>query len=443
VTHTSNRPEISRYDATQGVRRPQPLSADDRTENPTPPRVDLARLRIERDTKAAVRPAPRAYRRGFFYLAVILGIVLGGYQAYSWIFGAASPVAVGTVRMAYPSEGYTLLNATGYVVPRIKADVASKATGRLQSLEAEEGTHVTKGQIIARLDNQDVIASMEQAAANVGVAHATLKEVEAELIDAKRSLDRGKKLIEKKFISERDFDGEVARFDKASASVTSAKANIVAADAAYKGAEVAVEYTLIRAPFDGVILTKQANVGDIVAPFSSAVASKGAVVTMADMDTLEVEVDVSESSFSRVAIGQACEIELDAIPDEHFRCVVDRIVPTVDRSKATVLVRVRFLDKSGRVLPNMSAKVAFLSRALPPGLQKPVTAVQKSAIVTRQGKQVVFQVQGDTVSEIPVTTGYRIGESVMIRQGLKAGDTVVLDPPGRLQDGSTIRAPQT
>ena len=443
MTHTSNRPEITRYDGTQSARRAQPVSGDDRAENSRPPRLDLTKLKIERDAKVATSASSRTYRRGFVYFAVIFSIVLGSYQAYGWIFSAAPLVEIGTVRMAFPSEGFTVLNATGYVVPRIKADVASKATGRLQSLEVEEGTHVTKGQIIARLDNQDVIASMEQAKANVGVAKATLKEAEAELTDSKRSLARARKLIGKKFISERDFDAEVARFDKASAAVTSAKANIVSADAAYKGAEVAVEYTLIRAPFDGVILTKHANVGDIVAPFSSAVASKGAVVTLADMDTLEVEADVSESSFSHVAVGQACEIELDAIPDEHFRCEVARIVPTVDRSKATVLVRVRFLDQSDRVLPNMSAKVAFLSKALPPGLQAPVTAVQKSAIVTRQGKQVVFQVRGDAVSEIPVTTGYRIGESVMIREGLKSGDTVVLGPPGRLRDGSRIRVPQT
>ncbi len=368
-------------------------------------------------------------------------ILLASIIYYFGGFISRVPVETGAVTSVYPSQAFTLLNATGYVVPQTKADVASKATGRLLRLDVEEGSRVRSGQVLAELENRDVIASMHQAAATIEVAKSRLKSAAAEWKDAARALRRAKALLRKRFVSQEFYDAAVARHDKAAAAVASAKADIRAAEAAYRGAEVAVEYTLIRAPFDGVILGKNADVGDIVAPFSSAIASKGAVVSMADMDTLEVEADVAESNLTQISREQPCEIQLDALPDRRFRGSVHQIVPTVDKTKATVLVKVRFIDRDSRILPDMSAKVAFLSQPVTPELQKPVTAVPPAAIVSREGAEVAFVIDGERVREVPVETRGTIGDLAVIGKGLNPGDKVVLNPSQRLGDGSRIKLP--
>jgi len=203
---------------------------------------------------------------------------------------------------------------------------------------------------------------------------------------------------------------------------------------------VAVEQTLIRAPFDGVVLTKNANVGDTITPFSSALDTKGAVVTMADMSTLEVEADVSESNLQKVSVGQPCEIELDAIPGARFEGHVNRIVPTVDRSKATVMTKVAFAHLDSRILPDMSARVAFLSREIEPGERAPITAVNAAAVVSRGGREVVFVVRDGRAVQTPVQTGRKLGDLIEIRSGVRAGDKVVVLPPERLKDGAAVQA---
>jgi RND family efflux transporter MFP subunit len=200
---------------------------------------------------------------------------------------------------------------------------------------------------------------------------------------------------------------------------------------------VAVEQTLIRAPFDGVVLTKNANVGDVITPFSSALGSQAAVVTMADMSTLEVEADVSESNIGKVQLGQACEVQLDALPGRRFRCEVQRLVPTVDRSKATVTVKVRFVDKDPRVLPEMSAKVAFLSQAVPETDNKPLIAVPAAAIVARDEKNVVYAVRDGSAVEVPVQVGARIGDLVQV-SGVAVGEKVIVKPLERIRDRARV-----
>jgi RND family efflux transporter MFP subunit len=221
--------------------------------------------------------------------------------------------------------------------------------------------------------------------------------------------------------------------------MTSAQAARLAAEANLRAAEVAVEQTVIRAPFDGVVLTKNANVGDTITPFSSALDTKGAVVTMADMSTLEVEADVSESNLQKVQVGQPCEIELDAIPDARFQGRVSRVVPTVDRSKATVMTKISFERLEPRILPDMSAKVAFLSEAVPADQREPRPAVNVGAIASRGQNEVVFVVQDGRVREAPVRTGARIGDLVELTNGPKPGDKVVLRPSSKLKDGMRVR----
>jgi RND family efflux transporter MFP subunit len=221
--------------------------------------------------------------------------------------------------------------------------------------------------------------------------------------------------------------------------VAAAEAAVKAGTAALQAAHVALEYTLIKAPFDAVVLTKNADVGDIITPLGAAANAKAAVVTIADLTSLQVEADVSETNLSLVKVGQPCDIQLDALPDFRFRGVVHAIVPTVDRAKATIMVKVRFLDQDPRVLPEMRAKVAFLSRALKPDEEKPRTAVIRAAIIDRGGRKTVFLIQEKRTVETPVTIGNQFGEMVEVLGGVKAGDRVVSKPPKRLKDGSRIK----
>jgi RND family efflux transporter MFP subunit len=344
-------------------------------------------------------------------------------------------IETATVTSAFPSQSFTVLNATGRVAAWRKAAVSTKATGRLEWLGVQEGTRVKSGEVIARLESLDVAATRDSAAANVNVAKANLEQGEAELRDAEHNLRRTEDLFKQKFISESALDAARARHDKARASISSLKAGIGVAEAQVRAASVSVEQTLIRAPFDGIVLTKNANVGDILTPFSSATDSKGAVVNMADMDTLEVEADVAEASISKIKVGMPAEIQLDAYPDLRLLGEVSRIVPTVDRTKATLLVKVTFKDKDARVLPDMSAKVAFLSRAPKADERKAVTALRPEAVVKRGARDVVYQVDDKGLAhETPVTTK-KLGDMLEVT-GVKAGDKVVVSPPEKMREGS-------
>jgi HlyD family secretion protein len=397
-------------------------------------RNDLSRLKIDR---AASAPALRPRRRWFRYGIAIL--VLTGVVA--WVgsrYAAPVQVEAATVASAYPSQSYTLLNATGYVVPERKAALSSKATGRLEWLGVLEGSRVKADEIIARVESKDMRAALDQAAAQVRLAQANLQQGFAEQRDAEANFNRSKELLSKKFISGAQHDTDTARVEKARAAIASQKASVASAEANRQAAEVALEQTVIRAPFDAIVLTKNADVGDNITPFSSAVGAKGAVVTVADMDTLEVEADVAESSIGKIKVDQPCEVQLDALPDTRLGAVVSRIVPTVDRAKATVLVKVRFVDKDPRVLPDMSAKVAFLSRGVAADEKRAVAAVQPGAIVERDGKKLAFVLKDDRAHAAAVVTGRKIGDLIEVVQGLKAGDRVALNPGEKVKDGAAV-----
>ncbi|MGZ5177106.1 MAG: efflux RND transporter periplasmic adaptor subunit [Burkholderiales bacterium] len=393
---------------------------------------DLSKLRIERGTQATA-----SRRRRPKWRWVILALALVAIVVITIAYRSAVQVETGTAAQLYPSQAYTVLNATGYVVAQRKAAVASKATGRLEWLGVREGSTVTAGEVIARLENRDVSAQMQQAAANIKVAQANLEQGTAELNDAERQLKRSAELLEKNFVSAAAHDAVVARHARAVAAISGFRAAIAAARANYRAAEVAVEQTLIRAPFDGVILTKNANVGDVITPFSSALGSQAAVVTMADMSTLEVEADVSEANIGKVSIGQPAEIQLDALPQSRFRGEVHRQVPTVDRSKATVTVKIRFIDTDARVLPEMSAKVALLSRTVSKEENTPRTAIPASAVTERNGRKVVFIVRDGKANETAVQLGATTGDLVQV-SGVQPGDRVVLKPSDQIRDARPI-----
>jgi RND family efflux transporter MFP subunit len=298
---------------------------------------------------------------------------------------------------------------------------------------------VKEGQVIARLENEDTLAARDQAEANLKLARANLESAKAQLDEATKTYLRYKQLVAGGYVARSAYDTAEAAYERAQAGVAAAEASVRASTAALESAKVALDYTLIRAPFDAVVLTKDADVGDIITPLGAATNAKAAVVTIADMSSLQVEADVSETNLSIVKVGQPCEIQLDALPDSRFRGTVHMIVPTADRTKATVMVKVRFIDKDPRILPEMRAKVSFLSRPVKPEEEKPRTVVNPKAVVTNEGKSKVFIVQEGKVREASVTLGPPLGDMVEVLNGLKAGDRVVVKPPKRLQDGSRIK----
>ena len=400
----------------------------------TAPTPDLTRLRIDRD----VAPIRRRRRRRWIVLAIVALLVVAA-AAWFLLQPRAATVQTTPIVTTHPSQQFVVLNATGYVVAQRKAAISSKATGRLEWLGVAEGSRVKEGDVIARIDNRDVVAQAQSAQASVRAAEALVQQAEVERQNAEVEYRRNQELVEKNFISRSALDTAKARLDRAAAGVTSARANLNAAIANARNAQVAVDYTEIRAPFDGVILSKSANVGDLVTPFSNATDSKGAVVSMADMSTLEVEADVSESSLAKVHVGQPAEIVLDALPDVRFRGHISRMVPTVDRAKATVMTKVRFDEIDPRVLPEMSAKVSFLSQEVTPEQQKPLLAVNPDAIVQQDGRSLVYVVRDGRAVAVPVTTGVKVGDVTAISGDVKSGEKAVAKPGPSLASGALVK----
>ena len=396
--------------------------------------ADLASLHIDRELRKRPSRAHRWINKWTIgALVVVLVVAFMAFRSSS----APLTVETATVTTAYPSQSFTALNATGRVAAWRKAAVSTKATGRLEWLGVQEGSRVKSGEVIARLESMDVAANRDSAVANLAVAKANLEQGEAELQDADHNYKRSQDLFKQKFISESALDAARARYDKARAAIASLKAAIGVAEAQARSAGVSVEQTLIRAPFDGVVLTKNANVGDILTPFSSATDSKGAVVNMADMETLEVEADVSEGSIGKIVVGMPTEVQLDAYPELRLLGEVSRIVPTVDRTKATLLVKVAFKEKDPRVLPDMSAKVAFLTRAPKADERKAITAVRPEAVATRGDRKYLYLIDDKSVVHEVAVTPRKLGDLVEV-SGVKSGDKVVSSPPEKLRDRASV-----
>ncbi|WKZ18394.1 MAG: efflux RND transporter periplasmic adaptor subunit [Candidatus Jettenia sp. CY-1] len=397
---------------------------------------DLSKLKID---KSNVKYYRSTQKKLFFKILTFIGIPILGLILYLLIFNPVVEVEVTTVSKVYPSQMFTLLNASGYVVAQRKASVASKITGQIEWLGVEEGSQVKKGQIIARLEGKDARAAREQAKANLDNAVSNLEMAKVEMNDATLQYNRQKELLSYGIVSQSEFDIAEARYRRAKAAVSAAESSIHAYKAALHSADVAVNYTYIRAPFDAVVLTKDADIGDIITPLGAAANAKAAVVTIADMDSLLVEADVSESNLQKVKVDQPCEIQLDALPETRFRGKVHMIVPTADRSKASVMIKVKFLDKDKRILPEMSAKVAFLERPVTEEEQKPKIAVNTETVVTYNSSKFAFLIKDNYVTKVPLTTGTQIGDMVEVLDGVKPGDKVVLNPPKTLKDGSRIK----
>ncbi len=399
--------------------------------------TDLEQLRIK---KPALRPGSRRTKRiaWVVLLAAALAAAVVFYRQ-GWLTPALE-VQTAVVQRIFPAQTFTLLNASGYVVADRKSAVASKLTGRIVYLGVEEGSRVRAGDIIARLESRDTAAARERAAQNVQVARHNLEQAQAELVNATLDYERKRSLVERGTIARAAFDTAEARFRTARAAVEALTAAGNAARAALQEAEVQLDYANIRAPFDAVVLTKNADVGDIVTPLAATADAKAAVVTVADMGSLIAEVDVSESNIAQVRVGQPCEIRLDAFPDARFPGRVHMILPTADRAKASVTVKVAFRELDPSVLPEMSVKVAFLAREPAADERTAFTAVPAAAVVSGNGGECVFVVAGDRLSETRVTVGRRAGSLRELLEGPAVGTRVATGPADRLRDGARISA---
>lgn len=397
----------------------------------------LEQLRITRDAKD---PTGHRRRRLWPWIVAALG---AGLLALWLATPRTHKLPLATVGLVHPSRAITELTASGYVVAQRKAALATKITAQLAWLGVEEGSVVKKGQIVARLENADLDAAKRQAGHDLAAAGEQVAQAEAELRDATLNYHRMKTLSDRDVVARSEHDTAKARYDKATAALAQAKANRQSRLEAKHQAEAQLDYTELEAPFDAVVLTKNADVGDIISPLGASSTSKAAVVTIADMASLAAEVDVAESSIHLVKLGGPCEISLDAIPSERFPGKVHMIVPTADRTKATVMVKVRFDTLDPRVLPEMSAKVAFLSRALTPDETSPRLAVPASAVTRRDDREVVFVVQDGRAVPTPVTLGEPLGDMRTVTEGLTSGQRVVLSPPADLSAGDRVTAPES
>lgn len=400
-------------------------------------REDLSKLKIAPDERWSPRKRNSRLPAWWVIPAVLAALILA-YLAWSGRLTAAVDVKTAKVARMFASRALTTLNASGYVVAQRKAAVSSKATGRLEHLYVEEGKVVKQGDIVATLENQDLKATLDEARANVKVAQAALANAEAELQDATLNYNRQKALRETGSVSIQSFDAAEARYRKAVAMTTSARFGVDRTKASVEVAEVNLEYSLIRAPFDGVILTKNADEGEIVAPFGAATNAKAAVATMADLKSLMVEVDVAESSLEKIKVGGSAEIRLDAFPNDRFSGTVHMIVPTADRSKATVLTKVKFNQLDPRVLPEMSAKAAFLSRPLKDDEERPFLGIPLSALKKAGKQDIVFKIKDAIAYSVSVKVGRSWDDTVEILSGLNEGETVVLSPGERLESGRRV-----
>ncbi len=393
-------------------------------------RQDLASLQIDRDA-----PARRRARWPFILGLVIL---LGGAAAFA-LRDRLAPrgIEVETVRAAFapvsgPASGTAILSASGYVVPRRKAVVSSKIQGRLAVLKVEEGSRVREGEVIARLESADFVAQVQRA-------RATVQRAEADLAESRRLLRLSENLVRDKIVSQDQVDAARSRVTIGEAALEQARADLALSEALYQN-------TQIRAPFTGTVLKKMAEVGESVAPIPPGVnisSSSGAIVALADLDTLEVEADVGESNVAKLAPEQPAEVAVEAFPDRRYKAVLRQIIPTADRTKATVQVKVTILDRDDKLKPEMSARIVFLAKeaaatasAAPPA---PFIMVPEETVVSRDGASVVFEVQEGRARARTVVAGVARGGQVVVREGLAGSETLVAHPPETLRDGDRVR----
>jgi RND family efflux transporter MFP subunit len=390
---------------------------------------ELASLKIDRTRK---RKSP--WRWPLLLLLPVAVVLIGLYALRAQQAFSATEVETATAavsREVAPSAGTPILTASGYVVARRKAVVSAKIQGRLSDLRVEEGSVVREGETIARLESIDYEAAVQRA-------EAAVLRAEADLAENQRQLRLTQDLARQGIIDIDQRDAAASRVKIAEAALAQAKA-----DLAYNQAQL--QNTYIRAPFGGVVVKKMAEVGESVAPIPPGVnisTSSGAIVALADLATLEVEADVAEANVARIGNGQPAEVTVEAIPDRRYKAVLRQVIPTADRTKATVMVKVTILDKDKDLKPEMSAKVTFLEpekKQAARAASAPVVLVPRDSVVSRDGKPTVFVVREGKARARAIQLGTERKGQVIVEDGLAGGETLVVRPKDDLRDGAPVR----
>ena len=396
---------------------------------------DLAALRLERE------PDTRHGRRGIGW--VLLLVVAGGAGAGAWWWMSrerAIPVEIITVTQRQAGTQASVLNATGYVTARRRATVSSKITGKVIEVNIEEGMAVTEGQVLARLDSETQRAAVSLALAQAEAARRNVSESEVRLNEARINLARVTKLVGVGYSTAAEVDAARAAVESLEARINAAREQVRVAERQVALERTNLDSTVIRAPFNGVVVSKDAQPGEMVSPVSAGGGfTRTGIGTIVDMASLEIEVDVNESYINRVKPGQRVTAVLDAYPDWQIPAQVITTIPSADRQKATVLVRISFLELDPRILPDMGVKVTFLrDDEGAPVSMRPVTLVPRNAIRTDGKQSYVFVLVNDRVQRRGVTTAGADGDRVEIKAGLNAGERVIASPPAELSDGALV-----
>jgi RND family efflux transporter MFP subunit len=402
----------------------------------------LQELRIEREPDQGA-----GLWSGWRLAALIAALCLAAAAVGAYLLLHAPRFEVDSVVAVAPSAGggsTAILQATGYVTARREATVSAQITGALTSVLIEEGEHVKAGQVLAQLDDSAQKASWAQAQAQLMAARALLVQFQAQLEQARRDNQRNQDLIDRKLVSQQALETSQTQVATLAAQVESQHKQVELAEATLRGAQVQLDYTTVRAPFTGVIIAKAAQAGEIISPISAGGGfTRTGVGTIVDMDSLEIEVDVNEAYINRVQPGQSAQAVLDAYPDWTIAAHVIAIIPTADRSKATVKVRIAIEQKDPRILPDMGVRVSFLEQAADRSPGAPVAAVPKgvlvpaAAIVERDGKSVVFAIDAGHARARPVIPGQSYADLRLV-EGIAAGTPLVRSPPQPMNDGAAI-----
>jgi len=396
---------------------------------------DLSALRIERD--------PLSTGGGQWVKWVVLLLILGGAGGAAWYWlNRERPVEVEVATVSERAAGTqaSVLNASGYVTARRRATVSSKVTGKVIEVNVEEGMAVREGQVLARLDDSSLRAAMALARAQLEAARQAVPETEVRLAEARLNLRRQEQLMKDGLTTPSAIDQAQAEVNSLAARINSLREQINVAQSQVALQQTAIDDMVIRAPFSGVALSKDAQPGEMVSPVSAGGGfTRTGISTIVDMRSLEIEVDVNESYINRVSAGQPVTAVLDAYPDFQIPAKVIAVVPTADRQKATVLVRIGFNALDPRILPDMGVKVTFLREAdAAAPVAQAMTLVPKGAVKTEGANSYVFLVTQDTVERRAIKTGGTDGDRLEVTAGLKGGDRVVISPPAELAEGVKI-----
>jgi len=404
-------------------------------ENANPAGPDLSGLRIEERARAA--GSGRKKTRLLVLAAVIILAAAGLFMAFR---SRAAVVSVAEARPAGDPSAAALLNASGYVTPRRRATVAAKITARVVEVYVDEGMVVSEGQLLAKLDDSDAQRRLQASVAQRNATAAQIENLKVNLVNAQRELRRQQDLEKDGFTSVQALDLAATTAESLKAQVAATEEQVKAADAQIAMARQDVDNCTVRAPFAGVVVSKDAQRGEMVSPISAGGGfTRTGIATIVDMESIEVEVDVNESYIARVVMGQRVEAVLDAYPDWRIPAKVRTVIPTADRQKATVKVRISFDKLDPRILPDMGVKVSFLAGEQAAGRTATRAVVPREAARELDGKPVVFLVRDGVLERRAVSLGLVLRGDVEVTAGLSPGDLVVVGGPADLSDGQRVK----